>query len=81
MAFTHEIHTSVRGGMVLRARLTLGLVRKSWTKSYRTFCVTDVEKLKKLTFHSVYLTDWCAPPRFPLSSVRLDVSKVYLRYT
>lgn len=28
------------------------------TESYRTFCKSDVEKLKKLSFHSVYLTHW-----------------------
>lgn len=28
------------------------------TESYRTFCKSDIEKLKKLSFHSVYLTHW-----------------------
>ncbi|CAH3121851.1 unnamed protein product, partial [Porites lobata] len=40
----------------MSSRFPFGLVHQSWTKNYRTFCVTDVEKLKKLTLHSVYLT-------------------------
>ena len=39
----------------MSSRFSFGLVHQSWTKNYRTFCVTDVEKLKKLTLHSVYL--------------------------
>ena len=65
-----------KDNMFLPSRFLFGFARQSWTKSYRTFCVTDLEKLKKLSFHSVYVTDWCAPPRLPLSSVRLHVSKV-----
>ena len=70
--------SSVKGSM-FRSRFLSGLVRQSRTKSYRTLCATDVEKVKKLNFHSVYVTDWCTPPGNPLSSVGLNVSKVSLR--
>ena len=53
-----------------------GLIRQYRTKSYRAFCEADVEKLKKLTLYSVYLTYWCPPPGIPLSAIRMNVSKV-----
>ncbi len=55
-----------------------GLIRQYRTKSYRAFCKADLEKLKKLTLHSVYLTYWCPPPGISLSDIRMDVSKVSL---
>ena len=58
-----------------------GLIRPKWTKSYRTLCNRDVEKLKKLTLHSVHLTHWCPPPCISLSAVRMEVSKVSLSKT
>lgn len=53
-----------------------GLIRQNSTKGCRTFCKSDVEKLKKLTLHSLYLTYWCPPPGIPLSAVQMEVSKV-----
>ena len=55
-----------------------GLIRQYRTKSYRAFCEADVEKLKKFSLHSVYLTYWCPPPGIPLSAICMDVSKVSL---
>ena len=55
-----------------------GLIRQNSTKSYTSFCKNDLEKLKKLSLHSVYLTYWCPPPGIPLSALRMEVSKVSL---
>ena len=53
-----------------------GIIRWTSTESYGAFCMSDVEKLKSLTLHSVYLTYWCPPPGIPLSAIRMEVSKV-----
>ena len=40
-----------------RFHLLAGLIIRQYrTKSYKTFCEADVEKLKKLTLHSTYLS-------------------------
>ena len=63
---------------MFRSRFPLGLIRQSWTKSYRTVSVKDVEALKKLTFHSVHARNNISPPGLPLSSAQLNVSKVLI---
>ena len=91
--FTHKVHTvcpaNLKWKMIFpgarfpcfdkrRIFHLAGFIRQYRTKSYRSFCEADVEKLKKLTLHSVYLTYWCPPPGISLSALRMNVSKVSL---
>ena len=64
------------------SRFPFRLIRQSWTKSYSTVSVEEVEELKKKAFfYSVHLkrkNDKVNMPAagYPLSSARLNVSKV-----
>jgi len=59
------------------SRFPFRLIRQSWTKSYSTVSVEEVEALKKKTFYSVHTrNNDISPPGFSLSSARLNVSKV-----
>ncbi|XP_068746495.1 uncharacterized protein [Montipora capricornis] len=63
------------------SRFPFRLIRQSWTKSYSTVSVKEVEALKKKAFfYSVHLKRNnhivnMLPPGFPLSSATLNVSK------
>jgi len=61
------------------SRFPIRLIRQSWTKSYSTVSVEEVEALKKKTFYSVHTrNNNMSAPGFPLSSARLNVSKVLI---
>ena len=60
------------------SRFPFRLIRQSWTKSYSTVSVKEVEALKERNvFYSVHLRN-NAPPGHPLSSARMNVSKVLM---
>ena len=66
---------------MLLSRFPFRLIRQSWTKSCSTVSVEEVEALKKKTFYSVHTRNNSvniAAPGFPLSSARLNVSKVLI---
>ena len=61
------------------SRFPFRIIRQSWTKSYSTVSVEEVEALKKKTFYSVHTRNDnlnMSAPGFPLSSARLNVSEV-----
>ena len=62
------------------SRFPFRLIRQSWTKSYSTVSVEEVEALKKKTFYSVHTRNDLnmSAPGFPLSSARLNVSEVLI---
>ena len=65
------------------SRFPFRLIRQSWTKSYSTVSVKEVKALKKKTvFYSVHVRNNdmvnMPAPGYPLSSARLNVSKVLM---
>ena len=54
-----------------------GITRQKSTERSVAFCRSDLERVKRLTLYSVYLTDSCPPNfGFPFPEVCMKVSKV-----